>query len=307
MNMAKRFVYLTILSVSVVICGRSLFNIVTAHAEESTVSDADSAAVADSAQVDADANPSGTADATTPADESAQPAESTDADDSLTQEAAPSDDAQTPADSPSVSEEASPSDATTPADESAQPAESTDADDSLTQEAAPSDDAQTPAPIPVVEPKLIIEPLKALVAPEPAAPVPQKYLSLSLAGQPLPTERNLPWLPDGFGGSGAGNSGEIKVSVEDQGQSLLLSGDCSKIFFVVLVYRKADDYVDNPSSYVYNKASSCRGGGYSYELNDLSKDLDDGTYYLMVAEEGLRGPWQPITVIQPIGVSSSYK
>jgi hypothetical protein len=147
-----------------------------------------------------------------------------------------------------------------------------------------------PEPVPVVEP-----------------PAPQKYLSFSLGGDSIATQRNLPWFPDRFKTDGNAENPGINAAISGDSSSVILDGSCSKTFFVVLVYADPSDYADNPNAYVYNKAFSCKDGSYHYELNDLPKDLPDGSYYLLVAEEGLTGPWQPITAIQPVIVKSGYK
>lgn len=88
---------------------------------------------------------------------------------------------------------------------------------------------------------------------------------------------------------------------------MVFSGNCRKDYFVVLAFRQSGDYAENPRNFVYNKAFPCQSGNYHYELKDLSVDTEEGIYYFMVAEEGLRGPWQPITALQPVRIEAKYK
>ncbi len=80
---------------------------------------------------------------------------------------------------------------------------------------------------------------------------------------------------------------------------LNVSGSCSSQYYVILLYRNVDDYDRNPSSYILNKAYECVDGRYSYDINDLPKDISPGTYYLLVGGQD-NGPWSPITSLTEI-------
>jgi len=186
---------------------------------------------------------------------------------------------------------------------------------------APADrDTNAPAAPVANDDQIVIEkpvapPVPSIVLTTPPAPVvsletiaPKKYFSFDLAGDPIATERDLSWFPDKFKIGAAGSNADINIAINnDDPAKMIFSGACSKTFFVVLGYAKSDDYDKDPAKFVYNKAFSCKNGGYYYELSDLPKDLADGVYYFLVAEEGLTGPWQPITAIQPIKITSAYK
>jgi len=153
------------------------------------------------------------------------------------------------------------------------------------------------------------EPTPPPPIPEPEiVKVPQRYLSFSLEGSPIKTEKDLPWFPEKFKTGENKENTEINIGISGGDSSkIVLSGACSKNYFVILVFAQPNDYVNNPGRFIYNKAFSCQNGGYSHEINDLSKDFPEGAYYFMVAEQGLSGPWQPITAIQPIRIRAGYK
>jgi hypothetical protein len=152
----------------------------------------------------------------------------------------------------------------------------------------------TPTPVPTSTPEII--------------KIPQKYLSFSLEGNPIKSEKDLPWFPGKFKTEGSQENTGINIGISGQGSSkIILNGACQKDYFVILVFSRPNDYVEDPSRFIYNKAFPCQNGSYSYELNDLSEDIPEGTYYFMVAEEGLTGPWQPITAIQPVRISAGYR
>lgn len=98
---------------------------------------------------------------------------------------------------------------------------------------------------------------------------------------------------------------DLKPSISADGDSLIVSGNCSKKYFVILLFRNASDYASDPSSAVANGAWPCVGGSFSYDLSALSPDTGNGTYYLMTGEEGDSGPWTPVSNIVPIAIAGS--
>jgi len=83
--------------------------------------------------------------------------------------------------------------------------------------------------------------------------------------------------------------------------ALVVSGSCALEYFVVILYRHPEDYDRDPASYVINKAFPCENGRYSYAISDLPPTLGNGTYYLLIAEQG-SGPWKPITAVQAVAI-----
>lgn len=139
--------------------------------------------------------------------------------------------------------------------------------------------------------------------------VPEKRLLFFLDNTPQKTKRLLSWYPKELQTEDAGENNEINISVllNDKESGIILRGNCQKEYYVVLGYRNAEDYEKNPASFIYNKAFPCKSGAYQYELKDLPLNLDNGTYYLLVAQEDRTGPWQPISAVQPVRIEAEYK
>ncbi len=88
----------------------------------------------------------------------------------------------------------------------------------------------------------------------------------------------------------------------DAENGLNISGACADKYFVVLVYANSQDYNQNPSSYIYNKAFDCLNGQYFYSIKDLPETLQGGNYYLLIGGQGDVGSWKPITALLPINI-----
>ena len=96
---------------------------------------------------------------------------------------------------------------------------------------------------------------------------------------------------------------DIPTVVPDTTQGALdISGTCTDRYFVVLVYANADDYSNNPGSYIFNKAFDCVGGRYSYSLKDFPSTLVDGTYYILIGGENEKDPWYPVSALMPVQI-----
>ncbi len=101
-----------------------------------------------------------------------------------------------------------------------------------------------------------------------------------------------------------GNAVEaLSTTVDTQSGMLNLSGTCSEKFYVVLVYRTAEDYDADPSSYVVNRAYPCEGGSFTYKIDELPNTIPNGTYYLLIGEQGARGGWKPVTPMTEITIN----
>jgi hypothetical protein len=92
------------------------------------------------------------------------------------------------------------------------------------------------------------------------------------------------------------------ISVSQDNKNLIFKGSCSLKYFVILGYRNADDYIKNPSNFIYNKAFECKNSKFYYELNDLPRNLPEGIYYFLVAEQNENSLWYPISAIQKIEI-----
>jgi hypothetical protein len=98
--------------------------------------------------------------------------------------------------------------------------------------------------------------------------------------------------------------GGASVSVNDSGDDVILSGTCSEDYYVVLIFKNADDYIKYPGRSLYNSAFACTGSftvDVNQSLNVLSR-LSSGTYYVIVASQTENGSWIPISSVVPFVV-----
>jgi len=143
----------------------------------------------------------------------------------------------------------------------------------------------------------------------------EKFLEFLIKDEIIRTIKNLDWYPEKFK-SEEGEANNLGLNLRNaleflpnqvEKQKLVLSGSCQKDYFVILIYTHPDDYIKEPNKFIYNKAFPCQKGSYYYELKDLPENLEDGIYYLLVAEQNRNEPWQPLTVIKPIEIITTYK
>jgi len=145
----------------------------------------------------------------------------------------------------------------------------------------------------------------------------KKILEFSATKGSIETTKKLEWYPEGFKPDSEYNNAEntginidISSAIDSEGNEqpkLIFQGACQKEYFVILMFPGPDDYIKDPGKFIYNKAFPCQNNAYFYKLGDLPDGLAEGTYYFLVAEQGLTGPWQPITTIQPVEIRVTYK
>lgn len=95
----------------------------------------------------------------------------------------------------------------------------------------------------------------------------------------------------------------VTPEINNETGAITLSGACSSKYFVVLVYKNATDYADNAGSYILNKAFTCENGTFSYAINSLPRNLPDGSYYILIGEQGETGTWTPASQLTEITLS----
>lgn len=83
--------------------------------------------------------------------------------------------------------------------------------------------------------------------------------------------------------------------------SSAVAGVCRDAYFVVLLYKEREEYEKDPNSYILNRAFPCTGA-YRYTLDALPLSLPDGTYQLLIGEQGEVGDWVPITALTEITI-----
>lgn len=131
----------------------------------------------------------------------------------------------------------------------------------------------------------------AVVTPQalpPAPPAKVKKLFYEIAGNPINAE-------------GAGR--EVpNLTLEDEGTTLRVAGECQDEYFVLLTYRSPEDFTEKPRSFVSNYADKCRGGTFTHRMSHLPLDTAEDVYYLLVAEQGDEGSWVPTSPLVPIKI-----
>ena len=86
-----------------------------------------------------------------------------------------------------------------------------------------------------------------------------------------------------------------------------ISGTCSLYYYTVLLFANKTDYEINPAAAVYNVAAPCMSGSFDETLSDADfpPNLAPGTYYLMVANQGKTGPWEPYPAFYPVVIGNA--
>ncbi len=123
---------------------------------------------------------------------------------------------------------------------------------------------------------------------------PQPDFTFALTGKQVPTQRNI----EDKNGTVLGEetvATPLGSQVDNSKGEVLVSGSCADTNFVVLLFKNATDYAQDPRSYVVNRAYPCVGGVFSYSVSNLPSTLPNGNYYLLIGEEGNKGSWKPIT------------
>ena len=147
----------------------------------------------------------------------------------------------------------------------------------------------------VLAPAAIPIPIEALA--------PKQQYAFALSGTSIPTTAAVK------NSDGTVTQQEISAVVtpvvNNADGSLTIAGECSDAYYVVLLFKNATDYADDPSSYLINKAYPCVGGTFTYSIKQLPYDLPDGDYYLMVGEEDASGSWTPITAQTEVTINRS--
>ncbi len=109
---------------------------------------------------------------------------------------------------------------------------------------------------------------------------------------PLPwvSEKDADYLKDNL----SANTAVPVVTLTDR-NTIQIQGGCAAPYYTILIFANPTDYASDPSSAVFNKSYNCTGGNFTKTLSDedLPPVLQNGTYYLIVADQGDKGPWQP--------------
>lgn len=93
-----------------------------------------------------------------------------------------------------------------------------------------------------------------------------------------------------------------EASVADTERSLRVEGVCRRAYYVVLLFAGPNDYLEDPSRALVNRAGPCVNGSFVFDLSEenIPATLADGTYYLVTGEEDATGPWELHGVMREI-------
>lgn len=148
----------------------------------------------------------------------------------------------------------------------------------------------------------------APVAPPPPPPPAHQY-SFLLQGTQSIKVGNLPWVPEDIA-SGSAPTATVSTAPTvslPATNTIQISGTCTAAYYTILIFANPTDYKDDPVAALYNNANKCVDGSFSWTIGDmdLPPQLTSGTYYLVVANQGVKGPWVPDPEIYPIQLSTT--
>ena len=76
------------------------------------------------------------------------------------------------------------------------------------------------------------------------------------------------------------------------GKQIVLSGTCHDTYYAFLIFDSKIDYRKYPGKALSNKAFSCPGSGsFAITINLKDFNLQSGTYYIFIADQGNSGSW----------------
>lgn len=120
--------------------------------------------------------------------------------------------------------------------------------------------------------------------------------------------KELPWKPTTESKDEKGQTNSVpppNIASAGDPNSFAVNGTCAKEYFTVLLFRNQDDYANDPSTAIFNKAFRCANGNFNQTFTDqdFPSNLPDGNYYLVTGDQGTRGTWQPHSLIQIITIN----
>lgn len=194
----------------------------------------------------------------------------------------------------------------------------TTTDEVLPEEIPPTD--APPAPpeveqVPVVDPTppqeqppVVEESQPVAIALEEIAPDPEYVFSVN-TGKHIPAKRRVKEeVRDRFNRVTTVEKEVIvnntpQVTPDNREGTMQITSSCTNKYYVVLVYKNEGDYDRDRTSYIVNKAYPCQGGSFTYLLDDLPSTLQNGTYYVLIGEQGDTGGWLPISGLTEITIN----
>lgn len=78
---------------------------------------------------------------------------------------------------------------------------------------------------------------------------------------------------------------------EYKNNDLEFNGECSDLYYTILIYSKEIDYRINPASAKFNQAFECpKSKKFNFTV-DQNTGLSEGKYYIIFADQGKEGGW----------------
>jgi len=75
-------------------------------------------------------------------------------------------------------------------------------------------------------------------------------------------------------------------------KSFIISGQCSDVYYTVLLYKKSVDYRKYQAPPVFNKAYECpTDKKFKIDVSQEKTNLSTGEYYVIIADQGAAGSW----------------
>jgi hypothetical protein len=136
--------------------------------------------------------------------------------------------------------------------------------------------------------------------PTPLPKVKRTIWEFSLTDTEVSAQRDLPWYPTD---TNMARADEAEVRIRTELGKIILDGSCREDYFVVLLFRNRNDYIDSPASALYNAAIPCESGSLTYTIDSLPVSLSNGSYWLLIAQQG-QGPWEPISSLHPVYIKT---
>lgn len=80
-------------------------------------------------------------------------------------------------------------------------------------------------------------------------------------------------------------------SFEYKNNDLEFNGECSDLYYTILIYNKGADYRANPASAKFNQAFECPKSKKFYFTIEQNTGLSAGKYYIIFADQAKEGNW----------------
>lgn len=151
----------------------------------------------------------------------------------------------------------------------------------------------------VVEPNVVEPSPEQVVDPTPTPSTPQgpPHFTFALENSASLNIKDIQWLPTEdvkeYKAEAGRKMDDARLRLLDE-HSFELQSACRKGYLATLLFKERDGYLKDPSLALFNKAFECHNGSLTQKFTDrdVPPTLEDGVYYLTVADQG-NGPTIP--------------